>query len=70
MNILNIVQNRIYIRNIRAIIQSVRTPKSGISGLIPGVFPGVFQIRSIRARHHFFLPRTEILMVEKLAHQN
>ena len=49
MNILNIVQNRIYIRNIRAIIQSVRTPKSGVSGLIPGVFPGVFQIRSIRA---------------------
>ena len=48
MNILNIVQNRIYIRNIRAIIQSVRTPKSGVSGLIPGVFPGVFQIRSIR----------------------
>jgi len=77
MNILNIVQNRIYIRNIRAIIQSVRTPKSGVSGLIPGVFPGVFQIRSIRAytrslraRQHFFLPRTEILMVEKLAHQN
>jgi len=49
MNILNIVQNRIYIRNIRAIIQSVRTPKSRVSGLIPGVFPGVFQIRSILA---------------------
>ena len=49
MNILNIVQNRIYIQNIRAIIQSVRTPKSGVSGLIPGVFPGVFQIRIIRA---------------------
>ena len=49
MNILNIVQNRIYIRNIRAIIQSVRTPKSGVSGLISRVFPGVFQIRSIRA---------------------
>ena len=49
MNILNIVQNRIYIRNIRAIIRSVRTPKSGVSGLIPVVFPGVFQIRSIRA---------------------
>ena len=49
MNILNIVQNRIYIRNIRAIIQSVRTPKSGVFGLIPEVFPGMFQIRSIRA---------------------
>ena len=49
MNILNIVQHRIYIRNILAIIRSVRTPKSGVSRLIPGVFPGVFQIRSIRA---------------------
>ena len=48
MSILNIVQHRIYIRNIRAIIRSVQTPKSGVSGLIPGVFPGVFQIRSIR----------------------
>ena len=49
MNILNIVQHQIYIRNIRAIIRSVRTPRSGVSGLIPGVFPEVFQIWSIRA---------------------
>jgi len=49
MNILNIVQYQIYIRNIRAIIRSVRTPRSGVSGLIPGVFPEVFQIWSIRA---------------------
>ena len=37
------------IRSIRTTDRSIWTPKSGVSGPIPGLFPGVFQVRSFWA---------------------